>query len=82
MRHTHFVGLEQDISRQIAALGIEILSEKEYEYRLRVTGEQQANELLSTLIAAGITIVTFDLREPSLHEIFVETVGRDADETA
>ena len=27
-------------------------------------------------------IVTFDLREPSLHEIFVETVGRDADETA
>lgn len=74
--------VEQDISRQIAALGIEILSEKEYEYRLRVTGEQQANELLSTLIAAGITIVTFDLREPSLHEIFVETVGRDADETA
>ena len=74
--------VETDISRHIAALGIETLSEKEGEYHLRVTGEQQANALLSALIADGVTIVTFDLREPSLHEIFVETVGGDADETA
>ena len=66
----------------IAAQGITVLSEKEYEYRLRVTGEQQANALLGSLIADGISIVTFDLREPSLHEIFVETVGGEADEDA
>lgn len=24
---------------------------------------------------AGITVITFDLREPSLHEIFVEKVS-------
>lgn len=74
--------VEQDITPYIAALGIEVLSEKEYEYRLRVTGEQQANALLSSLIAAGVTIVTFDLREPSLHEIFVETVGSEGDDHA
>ena len=73
---------EQDIAGYITALGVELLSRKENEYRLRVTGEQQANELLSALIAGGITIVTFDLREPSLHEIFVETVGGDDNETA
>ena len=37
--------------------------------------EEQANALLGALIAAGITVIRFDLREPSLHEIFVETVG-------
>ena len=74
--------VEQDITPYISALGIEVLSEKEYEYRLRVTGEQQANALLSSLIAAGVTIVTFDLREPSLHEIFVETVGSEGDDHA
>jgi len=40
-----------------------------------VTGEEQANQLLVKLIEAGITVITFDLREPSLHEIFVEKVG-------
>ena len=73
---------EQDITGYLTALGVELLSRKENEYRLRVSGEQQANELLSALIAGGVTIVTFDLREPSLHEIFVETVGRDDNETA
>ncbi len=74
--------VEQDISAHIARHGIAVLSEKEYEYRLKVTGEQQANALLGDLIAQGISVITFDLREPSLHEIFVETVGGEADEDA
>ena len=51
------------------------LTEKEREYQLKVAGEEQANKLLAKLIEAGITVITFDLREPSLHEIFVEKVG-------
>jgi len=47
---------------------------------LKVTGEAQANALLGTLIQAGITIVTFNLREPSLHEIFVSKVGEAHEE--
>ena len=74
--------VERDIAPYIAAQGITVLAEKEYEYRLRVTGEQQANALLGSLIADGISVITFDLREPSLHEIFVETVGGEADEDA
>ena len=31
--------------------------------------------LLAELTARRITVVTFDLQEPSLHEIFVEKVG-------
>ena len=59
--------------------GVTVVSEKEFEYDLKVSGEAQANALLGSLIADGVTIVKFDLREPSLHEIFVEKVG-DANE--
>lgn len=67
--------VEQDISQEIAETGISVLTEKEYEYELRVTGEEQANALLARLIAKQIPVIRFDLREPSLHEIFVEKVG-------
>ena len=67
--------VEQDISSYIEAAGVELISEKEYEYTLKVTGDEQANKLLSSLIAANIPIVKFDLSEMSLHEIFVSAVG-------
>ena len=74
-----YLKTEGDALPYIQARGITVRSQKEQEYELRITGEQQANGLLSDLMAAGITVVTFDLREPSLHEIFVETVGGVSD---
>jgi len=67
--------VERDISAQIERAGVSVVSEKEFEYDLKVSGEEQANALLGALISDGVTIVKFDLREPSLHEIFVEKVG-------
>lgn len=72
---------EQDISAYIQKAGITQLSEKEYEYQLKVTGEDQANVLLADLMKDSVRVITFDLREPSLHEIFVSTVGGEAHET-
>jgi ABC-2 type transport system ATP-binding protein len=40
----------------------------------KVKEESQAAALLQKIVAAGITLVKFELREPSLHEIFVEKV--------
>ena len=71
--------VEQDIESYIRQAGASIVSEKEFEYQLKVSGEQQANHLLGNLINAEIPIITFDLREPSLHEIFVEKVGEAND---
>ncbi|SEQ24988.1 ABC-2 type transport system ATP-binding protein [Lachnospiraceae bacterium NE2001] len=67
--------VEQDITPYIKEAGVELISEKEFEYTLKVTGDEQANKLLSSLISAGIPIVKFDLSEMSLHEIFVNAVG-------
>ena len=66
---------EQDAEPYIAESGARIVTRKENEYQLKVDGEKQANDLLARLIGAGVQVVTFDLREPSLHEIFVEKVG-------
>ena len=70
-----YLKTEVDARHIIEAKGAFIQSEKEMEYQIKVTGEAQANELLAALIAEGISVITFDLREPSLHEIFVEKVG-------
>jgi len=67
--------VEQDISKLIEDEGILITYEKEYEYRLKVSSEEQANQLLKVLIENHIPVITFSLREPSLHEIFVQKVG-------
>ena len=75
-----FLKTESNITSYIRDAGISILSELAGEYHLKVTGEAQANALLGTLIQAGITIVTFNLREPSLHEIFVSKVGEAHEE--
>lgn len=66
---------EEEVRPMIEAVGITVVTEKEREYQLKVSGDKQANQLLKDLAEAGVTVVTFDLREPSLHEIFVEKVG-------
>ena len=71
---------EQDITAYIRVCGAAIVSRKDNEYLLKISGEEQANELLGALVKDKVTIVTFDLREPSLHEIFVEKVGGHEDE--
>ena len=70
---------EQDVRSIIEKNSVTILSEKENEYSLRVTGDEMANNLLKDLVANNITIIKFDLSEISLHEIFVKAVGGDAE---
>ena len=72
---------DRDVADVVRASGAMILTEKENEYQIKVKGEEQAMALLRELTERKVTVVTFDLQEPSLHEIFVEKVGA-GDETA
>ena len=67
--------VEQDVSAIIEKNGVTVLSEKENEYSLKVTGDEMANSLLKDLVDNNITVIRFDLSELSLHEIFVKAVG-------
>lgn len=66
---------EGDISAYLPGSGVSLVHAKEFEYTLKVENERCANMLLARLLADEIPVITFDLREPSLHEIFVEKVG-------
>ncbi|MBR1815272.1 MAG: ATP-binding cassette domain-containing protein [Lachnospiraceae bacterium] len=68
---------EQDCRSIIDKMGITVLTDKECEYSLKVTGDAQANELLAKLVENKINVIKFDLSELSLHEIFVKEVGAD-----
>ena len=76
-----FLKAEQDLRLFIDEAGVTVLSSVGYSYQCRVTGEEQANALLHTLVSQGITLIAFELREPSLHEIFVEKVGEVHEES-
>lgn len=74
------VKCEQDIASYIALFNLSIINKTPSEYHLRVNGENQAMEFLAKLVNDNITVIKFELREPSLHEIFVEKVGVEQDE--
>ena len=68
---------DSDVTGLIEASGAKILTEKENEYRIKVTGDEQASQLLKTLVDNKVNVICFDLSEISLHEIFVKEVGAD-----
>ena len=69
-----FVKSDADIASYISSFGLPIANKTPSEYHLKVQGENQAMEFLTKLITDKVPIVKFELREPSLHEIFIEKV--------
>lgn len=70
-----FVKSDVDIAPYIKDFGLQIVNKTPSEYHLKVQGEEQAMKFLSKLMEERIPVVKFELREPSLHEIFIEKVG-------
>lgn len=71
---------DDDFSDIISEYNLTIVEETPDMTRLKVSGEEQARSFLNSLMNAGRRIVRFELREPSLHEIFVDTVGGSNEE--
>lgn len=70
-----FVKSDSDIETYIEKFGLAVVNKLPGEYHLKVTDEGQARQFLASMIADSVPVVKFELREPSLHEIFVEKVG-------
>lgn len=75
-----FIKCEADIMPYVDELGLTLINKTPNEYQFKVIGEEQANLLLTKLLEEKIPIIKFELREPSLHEIFVEKVGTEHEE--
>lgn len=75
-----FVKSDSEIAPHIQKFGITIVEKMPSEYHLKVTDERQARAFLASMMQDNVPLVKFELREPSLHEIFVEKVGDDNEE--
>ncbi|MCL2637629.1 MAG: ATP-binding cassette domain-containing protein [Oscillospiraceae bacterium] len=60
--------------------GLEVVQQTPNGTDFRVGNPVQAETFLKKAIEGGITLVKYELREPSLHEIFVEKAGGDTNE--
>ncbi len=75
-----FVKCEEEIGDYIANAGFVDVNKTAEGYYIKVTGEEQAMKFLKTLTENNVSVIKFELREPSLHEIFVEKVGSENEE--
>ena len=69
------VRCEKDIQELIAKFTFNEVIQNASEYEIKVQSEEQAMKFLKELVDQNKNIIRFELREPSLHEIFVEKVG-------
>ena len=74
------VRCEENIDNIIEKFDFISVNKNAEEYEIKVTGEEQAKNFLAELVENNITIIKFELREPSLHEIFVKKVGNAHEE--
>jgi ABC-2 type transport system ATP-binding protein len=72
-----FIKCEADIMPLITEFGLQLVNKTPNEYQFKVISEEQATLFLTKLLEEKIPIIKFELREPSLHEIFVEKVGTE-----
>ena len=69
------IDVNQNIDKIIKEFEQEIENEKNNVYTIRISNEEKAHELLRKLVAEGITINKFEIKKPTLNDIFIEKVG-------
>ncbi len=69
------VKTEGDIHAMAAECGLVVTEDTPNGTSFNVQSEAQAHALLNRIITSGIPLIRYELREPTLNEIFIERVG-------
>ena len=67
--------VNQDIDNFVKEENLEIIENKDNHYLIKQKDEKQGEELLKKLINSNIRITKFEMKKPTLNEIFIEKVG-------
>lgn len=74
--HTHLsVYGQEDFAAEAARFGLRLMEKTAGGYEFGIPGDEAARGFLKALIEQGIYPERYEIREPSLHEIFIEKVG-------
>lgn len=65
----------EDISTYISDLNLKLIFSKNNEYLIEIKNEEQGFELFNLLSKHNVKVVKFEIKKPSLHDIFIEKVG-------
>ena len=69
------IDTKQDIKNYIKDFELEIETETNNNYIIKISDEKKAHKLLSKLIMDGINVDKFEIKKPTLNDIFIEKVG-------
>ena len=69
------IDVKQDIKNYIKDFDLEIETETNNNYIVKIPDEEKAHKLLNKLILDGINVDKFEIKKPTLNDIFIEKVG-------
>ncbi len=69
------IDVENGLEELIKNMNLKVLEKREEDYLIKIDSEEQAQEILKELISKGANIRKFEMKKPSLNEIFIEKVG-------
>ena len=70
------IDVKQDIKNYIKDFNLEIETETNNNYIIKISDEEKAHKLLNKLIIDGINVDKFEIKKPTLNDIFIEKVGK------
>ena len=69
------INTKQDITAEIKELNLNIEKNIDNNYEIKIENEEIAHTLLKNLVNRNIEIDKFELKKPTLNDIFIEKVG-------
>ncbi len=69
------VDVDKNIDNYITKFNLEKENEKNNQYTIKIDDENVAHELLNELVKDGIKVNKFEIKKPTLNDIFIEKVG-------
>lgn len=66
----------ENVDKFIEDLKLNIISNKNNDYEIEINEEEQGFKLLKNLIENNINVIKFEMKKPSLNDIFIEKVGK------
>ncbi|MCI9287786.1 MAG: ATP-binding cassette domain-containing protein [Clostridia bacterium] len=64
-----------DIKKYIDELKLEVENVVDNDYVIKITDEEIAHKLLNKVVEEGIKVEKFEIKKPTLNDIFIEKVG-------
>ena len=69
------IDVKQDIRNYIKEFDLEIETETNNNYIIKISDVEKAHQLLNRLISERIKVDKFEIKKPTLNDIFIEKVG-------